>query len=395
MSQRVAIAIAVLLGLGVESRAHAEDLASIDVGGAAEGAGEGVKQKALDAAFGEAIDKVLRAMLPGDVRTRHKKVLRDDIERRARLYVGSYKILDERRIEGELRLQVTVKVDRDKIRAALAELNIDAEAGGSGGGSRPRVVVLLKYSESASTSTTFGSTGGDGGAGGRAFSAELRSHGFDLIDATKTQAPLGEATDSRLPLGDDAAIELARQLGAGGAFIVGIDTAAEGPVRGTRLVGAAGKASVRVVDTRSGKVIASESIDGAGFGDDADAAIASAASELSTRVLLGVGAAVVRHWPPTRAKSDQLEVRIRGARTWGAIAEIIRQLGATNGVRSVHALRIEGGRIDLAVDATVSAKKIASQIKKAKLRRGRAAVKIDGDRILVKVSGDSRFSGGP
>lgn len=399
MTHRFASCIALLFGLAVMARAsdaRAEDLVTIELGASADGAGDAVKQKALDKAFGDAVQRVLRKMLSKAARSRHRNLLRDEIERRARLYVESYKVLDERRIEGELRIQVAVKVDRDKIRDALSELKIDPDAGqGDGGGSRPRVVVLLKYSGGAETSTTFGSTGGDGGTAGRAFFAELRAQGFDVIEAKGARAPLGDDADGQLPLGDDAAIDLAKQLGAGGAFVVGLQADSEGRLRGTALFGAAGKASVRVLDANTGKAVAKASVAAAGFGDDESAALSNAATELAKKTVLGVAGKAARYWPPERTSTGGLQVRIRGARTWSAIADIIVKLGATKGIRGVHASRVDSGRVDLAIDTDLAARTIASRIKKARLRKGAVAVKIKDGRVLVKVSGDSRYTGAP
>jgi hypothetical protein len=367
----------------------AEDTVALVVEGKAQGTGSNVRTQALDVAFADAVTKVVREILPAPAREKFKDTLRDNVIRRSRLYVAKFKVLDERSVEGQVHLQAEVTVDRDKLRAALAELGV-AETVEPGGGSRPRVVVLLKATSGSQTVTTFGSTGGDGGAAGRAVLDELRAHGFDVVDTAGRTVQLSGAGDDGLPIDDDAAVDLARSVGAGGAFVVGVGAKLEGKIRGTSLTGAAATASLRVVDAQNGEAIAKSSGKGAAWGNDDGSAAGAAAVDSVERAMRSVAADVARHWPVSRSSSgDGLEVKIRGASSWAVIAAIIAKLAATRGVRAVHPIRVDRGKIDIALESGISPNEVAAQIKRARVGNVTVATKVKDRDVLVKITGSA------
>lgn len=393
-----AAVLALTCALASTARADDGEQEAVLASGEAVGSGDAVRTRALDTAFATAVTQVARGMLSAEARRQSDATLRDQIYRRARLYVAKYQVVDERSVEGTLRVQVMVTVDRDKLRQAFVANGIDtdpvAAPPAAGGGNRPKLVILLKATTGERTETTFGTTGGDGGAVGRKVAADLRGQGFDVVSAAGVQAPVEQGESAEGLLGDDAALELARTAGAGAALIVGVRADPEGRVRGTAFAGATATAAVRLIDVRVGKAVAKGSAPGGGYAESADGALAAAAAQAIDRASAEVGLALTRHWPPARIATGHKPVKIRGATTWAAIAGIIDRLAATRGVKAVHPARVDRGRVDLAIDSSLSPAEIAAQIKKARLPSGSLATTVKGGEVLVKVSGDSRYAPG-
>ncbi len=263
----------------------------------------------------------------------------------------------------------------------------------AGAQERAKIVVLLKATAGDSTVTTFGSTGADGGGAGRAIADELRAAGLEVVTAAGVQAPVsGEGGDGGLPLDDRAALELARGVSASGAVVVGVDAAVEGSIRGTRLSGAAARASVRVLDVAGGSVVDDSSAKGAGWGDDAGSALGSAAVEATERAMRKVSRSIAKRWTQPRSAAAGTVVKIRGGSDWASIAAIIDKVAATQGVSAVH-LAVEPRKVDLYLDTALPLAELAAQIKRARLLRGSVATRVKDGEVQVKVSGDLAPSG--
>ena len=123
------------------------DLRRIEARGEAPSSASDARVRAIDAALADAISRTVEDMVPADARQRHRKDLTDGVIRRARLYVASFRVLEEEDAECRVALRLAAEVDVDKIRARLVELGVEtgptttAPATSSKG--RPRVVVLL------------------------------------------------------------------------------------------------------------------------------------------------------------------------------------------------------------------------------------------------------------
>lgn len=372
---------------------RAEDLRELSTVGRAADASEA---RALDDAFSAAVERVLGELLTPDALRRHGELLRRELVARPRRYVASYTVQQRRAVEGALALRVLVRVDRDRVREALVARGIDPAAGSAPAGDtgRPPLVVLLKATAGEETVTTFGSTGGDGGAAGRAAARELETRGFDVTSAAGTRAPTetGETGDSLLPLGDDAAAALAGELGAGGALVVGVQAAGDGPIRGTRLRGAVARASVRVIDARSGALVARIASEGSGYGADEVAAAGAAQEEAIAAALVAVEQALRAYWPIPVAAGEHTLVGIRGAVTWSPVAAVIQRLASTPGVIAVHPRRVRGDRVVLAVETRLRPEEIVAAVRRARLVRGQVAARVARGGVDVVVAGDSKFS---
>lgn len=388
---RMLVRLVLLLILcGAGARAHA-DTRTVEAAGEAAGAGD-ARVRAIDTALADAVSRVLVELVPEDARQRHRKPLADDIVRRARLYVTSFRVLEESQAEGRVRLRLVAELDLDKLRAKLTELGVSSAPAvpAAAGRSRPRVVVLLHAALGDDVATTFGERGGDGGVAGRALTQELRDYGFDVVAAAGSAPPVSRETEPGVPLAGAAAAELARRAGAGGAFVIGVEAGLDGPIRGTRLVGARGRAVLRVIDAR-GEVaeLARAEVSGAGFGAAAEEAMSRAVRELSSRMLRAVSSTLVEVWPPVITSDEAILVEVVGVRGWQAVRALIEHLAATQGVVRVWPRHLGTRGVILAVATDMDRQRVASALKRAELPWGRVSVSAWGDSGLrVSVDGD-------
>jgi len=230
---------------------------------------------------------------------------------------------------------------------ALACFPTIARAGDEAPSGRPSAVLLVVTTTPQGTVATFGQSAGDGGAAGAALARAVEGLGFRVRSAGGQSIAISSegGGNSLIPVGDQAALDVARKVGAAAAFVVGINVKADGPIRGTHLVGAAGRGQLRLLDVQSGNAVASAEADGGGF----DAALDRAAA-----------------------------------------AAIIQRLGGTEGVAAVHARDVRRGRILLAVDSKLAARNLAAAVERARLPSGTVRATASGDgKIVVEVRGDT------
>src|SRR5687768_16556827 len=113
--------------------------------GDADAGGADPRVAALDEAFARAAQQAVGEIVDADVRKTSKATLDREIVGRARLWVVKFTVTKDVTSEGRRELTVQVRIDRDKLRARLAELGI----GTSVAGEQPKpnaksVVVLLR-----------------------------------------------------------------------------------------------------------------------------------------------------------------------------------------------------------------------------------------------------------
>lgn len=397
MKTSIAIVCAALIA-GAAPSAAAQTTASITATGRAEAAdatpSRSARQVAIDRAFADAINQQLARELTTTERRRGRDVLQREIVRRARLYVRSFKVVSEASEDGRLVVTIRAAVDQDKLRGKLAELGID----GAGArpapslptGSRPPLVVILHASRGEVVDTTFGARGGPGGPAGVALAAQFDALGFALASAAGSEAPTSTDAGASLPVGDSAAVELARRVGAGGAVVVGIDVTGDGPIRSTSLRGAAGTGTVRVIDAATGAVVARGRVDAAGFGDSERAAVDTAAATLGRLVADDVAGAVTRHWPSAVATPDDGRiVVVRGAARWPSVTAVMARLRRVPGTRGVAIRRLQAGTVALVVGTSLTPAQLVRQLRGVALPLGTASVRVAGDRVDVIIDGDA------
>lgn len=360
--------------------------------GAAEGHGEDARIAALDRAFAAAVDRGLAEILSPEALETHRDQLRVEIIRHARLYIASYKVLDERTIDGETRVDIEARVKLDGLRGAIAGLGLLAPLAnptGVSGAARPRLVILLAEAGPAGQRTSFGSTGTDDIDALESIAARLRERGFDLVSAAGTRVTRVTTTEEAggAVLADAAALDLARQLGAGAAVVIGLESVSDGRVRGTHFVGARVVGAARLLEA-SGRTIATAEVQEAGWGEDPVAATARASLMAADQLGPVLARAAARRWPAAVAGSavGRVPVAIKGASSWAPVAAVIRQLALTKGIDAVHPREVRGAAVTLDVETALPASQVVRAIRKARVPNGTSLqARTSGSGVTVEV----------
>jgi hypothetical protein len=394
MSSIAGYALFALLGslVATSSLARASDLVVIRIAGEARGSGKDARTQALDRAFARAVSQALDELASPELKSTRRTEL-DALVRRARRYVTSYQVLDERTVGAALQVHVAVTIDRELLRAAVAELTSASTtaAATTGKSGLPVAVLLLKYSSPDATVATFGSAAGNGGAGGIAFAAQVAELGFRTVVARGHPPVTREGGDDALPLSDTAAVAVAREVGAAVAFVAGVVAESDGKVRGTRLDGAQARAEVRVLDVRSGDVIARSSAQAAGFGARFARAAEAACLELARRSISVVSGAVIARFPAAPAPREQLVVDMQGMRSWNPVSLVIRRLAGTPGIHAVNP-RIETDRVHIGIATSMTATQVTNSLQTVRLPTGQLSASGQSGRVTVVVTGDEPFT---
>jgi hypothetical protein len=356
--------------------------------------GSRARSQALDRAFVAAVDQVLGHLITAETRAAREGDVEREILRRARRYVDSFRVIDEREAGGRLLIKAQVRVVQRQLVETLDELAIERyraraqDAPEFREQGRPKVVVLLAATDGESTSATFGTRGGDGGPAGRRLVAELADRGFEVVEASGESVPVSREVPDGLLLSDEVAADLAARLGAGGAFVVGLEAAPAKPIRATRLHGAESRASLRVVDASGSRLVTRADARGAGYGESQDEALARAAEDAAIRAMGEVAAEVASYWPPPARAADALTVTIRGAASWAPIQSIAERIVGMPGVDGVAPLGFDRGHVVLAVSTNLGVDRIAAAARTADLGGIRIRTQARGARELaIEVQG--------
>ncbi|MBL9019708.1 MAG: hypothetical protein JNL83_36290, partial [Myxococcales bacterium] len=145
----------VLVLLAVPARA--EDIATYDAEGDADAGGADPRVAALDEAFGRAVGLALIDIVAADVRSARRADLDREIVARARLWVAKFTVVRDTTADDRRQLKVSVRVDRDKVRAKLTELGIPVMTAGEASKGRS-VTVLLRIASPTGVRASYGAT---------------------------------------------------------------------------------------------------------------------------------------------------------------------------------------------------------------------------------------------
>jgi hypothetical protein len=397
---RTAVRIAALLGLclGLCLRppaARAEDIAAYEAEGEADaGAGE-PRVAALDDAFGRAVGQALAELLDAEARKANKAAINEHILGRARLWVARFTVARDETIDGRRRLTVTVRVDRDKVRARLAELGIEA----SPAGEQPRpggrsVVILLRTAggRAEEARASFGPRGEMDPPGFGALAGALRGAGM-AIRRAPASAP-APRPDGELPLDDDAADAIVGEARADAAAIAGVAVA--DPVAARGVPGQVVLVTARVRLLASGKQLL-------GQGAAAAAARGTDPQVIAAAIDRALAAAVTDVLPPPRqelgkgpgftgddvpvAEPGVVLVRLAPKTPWGLVAAEQKWLAGAKGVKLAVLRRASPSGWVIGVTTSESVERIAQIVRKAPASGASAKVKVVGELVEVTLSG--------
>ncbi|HEY1548789.1 MAG TPA: hypothetical protein VGG28_13260, partial [Kofleriaceae bacterium] len=125
--------------------AAAEDVVAYEAEGEAAASATDARTAALDDAFAHAVASAIADLVAGDVRTAHQGELDKEIVGHARLWVTRFTVTKDEVDDDRRELTVSVRIDRDKLRARLDELKIathDASAVAEVAGQRSATILL-------------------------------------------------------------------------------------------------------------------------------------------------------------------------------------------------------------------------------------------------------------
>ncbi|MEO8702357.1 MAG: hypothetical protein ABI867_20095 [Kofleriaceae bacterium] len=382
--------VALVLISGAVGDAHAEDIAVFDADGEADAGGTDPRVAALDEAFMRAITQALPDVLDSDVRKANKQVIDREIVAHARKWIVKFSVTKDETTEGRRQLTVTVRVDRDKMRARLGELNIGAAAAGEVPGAKAGA-ILLRVSDGTTTRATYGTSGEKDIPGLGALATLLRGGGFTVKRAPVTgpvARPAGE-----LPLDDDEAEALAAEAKVEVAAVAGVTVGAPVPVRGVPSSAVLVSAHVRVL--AKGKKLV-------GQGTATVAARGSEASVVNAAIDRAVVAAAGDVMPakqaiaqPTAFQGDDTPigepgmvlVRLSPKTPYALVAAELKYLAGAKGISRAALRRMSPGGWVIGVTTTESVQRIANIAKKAPVSDASAQVKIVGEVVEVSLSG--------
>jgi putative component of toxin-antitoxin plasmid stabilization module len=382
-----AVVIALLLVLA--RPAWAEDIAAYPVEGDSDPGATDPRVAALDEAFSRAVTAALSDVLDAATRKAHKQVLDKEILARARLWIAGFKVDKEELVDGRKQLSVTVRVDRDKMRARLEQLDIGAAPDPTA--AVRTGVVLLRVTEGTAARASFGSTAEKDLPGLAALSSTLRASGITLKKAPATGTAARATGD--LPLDDDDAEGLATELKAELAVVAGVTVGPITPIRGVATNASLITAHVRVI-ARGKKLV--------GQGVAAVASRGSETSAISAAIERAVVAAAGDAMPssqaidkPTGFTGDDTPlaepgvvlIRIPAKTPYALVAAELKYLAGAKGISRASLHRVSPGGWVIGVATAESVQKVASIARKAPAADISAQVKVVGDLVELTLSG--------
>ena len=381
------VVVAILL-VAVAATARAEDVAPYDVDGDADAAGAEPRVAALDEAFARAVSAALGDVLDSDVRKANKAVVDREIVGRARLWVAKFTVTKDETNDGRRQLAVTVRVDRDKMRARLGELAIGGAAAPAPGART--IVILLRVIDGATTRASYGQTATQTLPGFAALEAVLRGAGLSSKPAPASAVAVRATGD--LPLDDDEADAIAADGKAEGAAIVGVAVGAPVVVRGVagsavlvtahvrsidrgkKWVGQ-GVASVAALDTKPARAAA------------IDHAVASAAADvIAARPTIGQPQGFRGDDTPI-AEPGVVLVRLAPKTPYALVAAELKYLAGAKGISRAVLRRVSPGGWVIGVATAESIQRISNIAKQPPSSDTSAQVKIAGEIVELTLAG--------
>ncbi len=339
MNRQILVA-ALALGLAVAAPAFAEDLVAFEVDGEAAVSAPDARTAALDDEFSRAATNAVAELVAPDVRAAHQVDLDREIVGHARLWVARFSVTKDDTADDRRQLSVSVRIDRDKLRARLGELNIATVTPGEPVGARP-IALLVRVSSPSGVRATYGAGADKDTPGAAALGAALRDAGFAVRRSLAATAAAAEL--------DDAAAEaLAADAKADFAAIASVTIGPTLAVRGVAAPAALVAVRVRVVDRAAHRSL--------GEGMATAAARGESPAALAAGVDRAIAAAIADALPPPTAaitqagafsgddtpiaESGVVLVRLPSKTSWRAVLDEQKYLAGTRGVKSVSLHRV-------------------------------------------------------
>ena len=378
------------------SVAHAEDVAAYQAEGSAPAAAVDARVMALDAAFASAVGSALVDIVAGDVRVARKGELDREIVGRARLWVAKFSVTKDETLHGRRELTVSVKIDRDKLRARLGELGVAVKDPDAVPGMDPSVpqlrtaTVLLRIVQPKGVRAAYGPGAEAELPGVSPLTTLLRNAGFAVRRAPASGAP--PRPDGELPLGDEEADALANEAKAEVMAIAGVSVAPSVPVRGQSTTASLVTAHLRIVDRKEKRVIGQARAQAAARGDDTPYAIDraltfAAADAMPPAPAKLASAGAFRGEDVPVAEPGIVLVRLPARTPFSLVLAQQKYLAGAKGVRAATLRRLSPSGWVIGVATSESVEQIARIAKKPPATNTSSTVKIVGAMVEVTLMG--------
>jgi len=376
------------------ARARAEDVIAYQADGDADAGAADARVQALDEAFGKAVSQALNDLLEPATRKQNKAVLDRELLGHARLWVTKFTVAKEAVSDDRKQVSVSVRIDRDKLRARLAELNIAVKPPGDApAANADAAIVLLRVVGPDGVHATYGLAAENDVAGLTALSGTLRR--ANLI--VKRAPAVGPAArpDGDLPVDDDTAEALAAEAKVELVAIAGVTIGAPVSLRGLDASGVLVTAHVRIVDRKAHKPLGQTTVVGVSRGADPglvayaiDRTLAAATADVLPQPASQVPQAqVVTAADAPIGEPGVVLVRLARTTPWGLVQSELKHLLGARGVSSATLRHVSPAGWVIGVATRESIDRVASVAKKPPAVDTTAAVKIIGDVVEVTLSG--------
>jgi hypothetical protein len=338
------------------------------------------RERALEEAMRQAVQQATSQLLtPAQVVARASQ-LRLGVYPKARNYVATYRVLDEReQPPGTFEISISAQVDTQRLSRAL-----------SAGAPQPNPTNATSSSPKHQVTVCAAIKPGD------ALSAQelealvarqLKAAAIDPVSATGACTPEEGAKEAR-GRGTAAAVIAAVELVPAPGEVSGALA-----IRGTDRVSVRARASLRLVEP-DGRV------SGEGDGDEdaydvtrERAALAAARGSLEEagRTLLPIlGSRFAAAMP-----NGVVAVRVVGARRYEELQHVTRMLAALPGVAGVEPRRFHAGGVDVLVHSGQRASQLAAELSRRAAAGVHLAVRAESDALLVVQVEDLDGNAGP
>jgi hypothetical protein len=378
--------------------AFAEDIVAYQVDGDAPVASTDARLMALDEAFAAAVTAALSELVAPEVRTARKGELDKEIIGRARLWVAKFSVTKDETLEDRRQLNVSVRIDRDKVRARLTELNVAIKDAATSTATHPvdnsapparTGTILLRVATPSGVRVDWGANAVKDLPGLSALTSVLRTNGYAVRRAPSTGPAPGTG---ELPVSDEDADVLAAEAKAELVAVASVTVGAPVPVRGLPTTASLVTAALRVIDRKDRRALGQATASAAARGDDAGYAI--------DRALLGAAADV---FPPAPAKLDGprafsgddvplaeagiVLVRLPARTPFALVLLEQKYLAGAKGVRAATVRRLSPSGWVIGVATSEPVEQVARIAKKAPSSDTSASVKIVGDLVELSLQG--------
>ena len=380
--------------------AFAEDVVAYQSEGDAPASGADARTMALDEAFANAVTTALSELVEPAIRTGRKGEIDREIVGRARLWVVKFSVTKDETVEDRREIAVSVRIDRDKLRARLGELNIATKdtapvATNPGSGepvstapAQKTVTVLLRVTTPNGVEATYGAGGSSDVPVASSFYNAIRTRGFAVRKAPTT-GPAARA-DGELPLSDDEADALAAEAKADMMAVASVSVGAPVPVRGRAGTAALVTARVRLVDRKDHKVVGEGRATAAGMDDKyaTSTALMLASFDMLPPLPTKLGAAgAFRGDDAPINEAGIVLVRLPSKTPLSMVVLEQKYLAGAKGVRGATLRRLSPSGWVIGVATNEPVEQVARIAKKAPASDTSASVKIVGGIVEVTLSG--------